>query len=149
MINIFVWPEIAMRETTVDFKNSVVISITSPGSEHVSIKGMNVHKFYFNDVREPLELMDGSTMLPMSEKIADEIAQIVIDNRDKRVWMINCEEGISRSPGVAIGIASVLKTYPDVNKLKSQFPCFNTYVAKLVEEAIRRKMSGMFVNMCK
>jgi predicted protein tyrosine phosphatase len=140
MINIFVWPEIAMRKTTIDFKDNVVISITSPGSEHVSIKGTNVHKFHFHDVREPLELMDGSTMLPMSEEIAESIAQIIVDNRDKRVWMINCEAGISRSPGIAIGIASVLKTDPDIKKLKQQFPCFNTHVAKLIEESIKIKL---------
>jgi len=37
--------------------------------------------------------------------------------------MINCEAGISRSPGVAIGIASVLKTDPDIKELKRLFPC--------------------------
>jgi len=140
MINIFVWPEIAMRETTVDFKDNVVISITSPGSEHVNIRGTNVHKFHFHDVREPLELMDGSTMMPMSKEIAESIAQIAVDNRDKRVWMINCEAGISRSPGVAIGIATILRTEPDAAELKKQFPCFNTHVAKLVEESVRVKL---------
>lgn len=144
MINIFVWPEIAMKETTVDFKGNLVISITSPGSKHVNIKGTNVHKFYFHDVREPIELMDGSTMMPMSEEIAESIANIVVSNRDVRVCMINCEAGISRSPGVAIGIASALKTDPDVTELKRMFPCFNTHVAKLVEDAISKRIIVRF-----
>jgi len=59
--------------------------------------------------------------------------------------MINCEAGISRSPGVAIGIASVLKTDPDIKELKRLFPCFNTHVAKLVEEAIKIKV----IELCK
>lgn len=140
MIKIFVWPEIAMKESTIDFKDNLVISITSPGSKHVKIIGTNVHKFHFHDVREPLELMDGSTMMPMSKEIAESIAELAINNRDKRVLMINCEAGISRSPGVAIGIARHLKCDPNENELKNQFPCFNMHVAKLVEEAIKTKL---------
>jgi len=143
MIKIFVWPEIAMKETTVDFKDNLVISITSPGSEHVSIKGTNVYKFHFHDVREPLELMDGSTMMPMSEEIAKSIAEIAMNNRDKRAWMINCEAGISRSPGVAIGLASYIATIPDRKKLIELFPHYNKYVCQLIEDAMEVQMKEL------
>lgn len=136
MIKILVWPEIAMKESTTDFKDQLVISITSPGSEHVKIKGTNVHKFHFHDVREPLELMDGSTMMPMSKKIAEEIVEAAMNSLDNKVWVINCEAGISRSPAVAIGLASRIETSPGVKELKQLFPCFNQHVAKLIEEAL-------------
>ena len=143
MIKIFVWPEIAMRETTIDFKDNLVISITSPGSEHVRIKGDNVHKFHFHDVREPLELMDGSIMMPMSESIAEAIAEIAMANRDCNVWLIHCEAGISRSPGLAIGLASYINTEPTRKKLIELFPCYNKYVCKIIEDAMELKMKEL------
>ena len=146
MITLFVWPEIAVRETTVDFKDSLVISITSPGSEHPKIKGNNVHKFHFHDIREPIELFDGSTWLPMSESVAEAIAQVAVKNMDKNVknvWLIHCEAGISRSPGVAIGLSRYVNFNLTTDELIKQHPCYNKYVCKLVEKAMRKEIDKL------
>ena len=116
MIKIFVWPEIAVVKSTLDFEDNLVISITSPGSEHPKIRGTNVHKFHFNDVPEPIELMDGSIMMPMMESIAKEIVNLAIKSQHNRAWLIHCEAGMSKSSGVAIGLASMFKDYPNVKR---------------------------------
>jgi predicted protein tyrosine phosphatase len=147
MIKLFVWPEIAMANTEIDFKDNLVISITSPGSEHVRIKGNNVYKFHFHDVREPIELMDGSTMMPMSEEIAESIVDIALNNRHCKVWVINCEAGISRSPGVAIGLGRFIDTKPSCEELMRDFPCYNKHVSRLIEIEMRKRLKEMKLSL--
>lgn len=136
MITLFVWPEIAARETTVDFEDNLVISITSPGSEHPNIKGNNVHKFHFHDIREPIEFEDGKIMMPMSESVAEGIAKVAINSKNNNAWMIHCEAGISRSPGVAIALSRFFTFNKSTDELIKAFPCYNQHVCKLIEGAM-------------
>jgi predicted protein tyrosine phosphatase len=82
----------------------------------------------------------------MEKEIAESIVEIAIDNRGCDRWIIHCEAGVSRSPGVAIGLAKYFKVTPNERRLKELFPHYNKYVAKLVEEALHRKMGEIFMN---
>jgi predicted protein tyrosine phosphatase len=125
----------------------LVISIVSPGREHPKIIGTNIHKFNFHDVTEEYFLENQNRIVrPMEKEIAESIVEIAMDNKDCDRWVIHCEAGISRSPGVAIGLSSFFKTIPNEEKLKELFPCYNKHVANLVKEALSRKMGEMFMN---
>lgn len=123
-----------------NFMDRLVISITSPGREHVPMHGTNIHRFHFHDVTQRYDLDGGRIILPMEESIAEQIAEVAWQNRDKDRWIINCEAGVSRSPGVAIGLAKHLAMRPNVKLLKKMFPMYNLHVAKLVGESMRKRM---------
>jgi predicted protein tyrosine phosphatase len=126
-----------------DFKDMLVISIVSPGREHPPMQGENIYKFKFHDVTEDMFVQSNSfhgIMPCMNKEMAESIAEIAMNNRYEDRWVIHCEAGISRSPGVAIGLASVLKTRPSKAVLMQLFPCFNIHVAKLIEDAMRAKV---------
>jgi len=145
MINLKVLPIWGMEEE--DYKDALVISIVSPGIEHPKIKGTNTHKFFFHDVTEEFFLENQNRIVrPMEKEIAESIVEIAIDNRGCDRWIIHCEAGVSRSPGVAIGLAKYFKVTPNEKRLKELFPHYNKYVAKLVEEALHRKMGEIFMN---
>jgi predicted protein tyrosine phosphatase len=91
--------------------------------------------------------MDGSTMMPMSEEIAESIVDIAMKSMYCKVWMINCEAGISRSPAVAIGLSSYINVMPDRKRLIELFPCYNKHVCKLIEDAMEVKMKKLTTNL--
>lgn len=134
MINVHVYPEIAVMDQ--DVGDVFVISIVSPGREHPKIIGTNVHQFHFHDVTQVYEYDDGRLILPMSEIIASQIAEVAIKNRHKHNWIIHCEAGISRSPGVAIGLAKYIQMNPGVKRLKKLYPCYNKHVKNMIEIAV-------------
>jgi predicted protein tyrosine phosphatase len=143
MIRIHVYPEMAMVGQ--DFSDYLVISIVSPGREHpIGMISSNIHKFQFNDVTEEYFLENQNRIVrPMEKEIAESIAEIAMNNRDCDRWVIHCEAGISRSPGVAIGLASYIATIPDRKKLIELFPCYNKHVCRLIEDAMEVQMKEL------
>ena len=124
-----------------DFKDMFVISIVSPYREHPKIEGSNVWRFHFHDVTEEYFLeKQNVTIRPMGKAIAESIADLAMKNRDDDRWVIHCEAGISRSPGVAIGLAKYIKTIPSREKLIELFPMYNKHVCKLIEEAMKAQV---------
>ena len=127
-----------------NFKDLLVISIVSPGREHPKIEGTNIHQFHFHDVTEEYFLENQNRIVrPMEKEIAESIVEIAMNNRDCDRWIIHCEAGISRSPGVAIGLSSYIATIPDRKKLIELFPCYNKYVCKLIEDAMEAQMKEL------
>lgn len=141
MIKLFVLSR-DMVEGIRDFaSNALVISIGSPGVEPPKLRGENIFKFKFHDITEEYFLSTQQRIIqPMEKEIAESIAEIAISHRDKKVWVIHCEAGISRSPAVAIGLARFIDTEPNQDKLEEMFPCHNKHVRKLVERAMRDKI---------
>lgn len=139
MINVHVYDERAVSGQ--NFMGHLVISIVSPGREHPKMEGTNIHKFQFHDVTEEYFLENQNRVIrPMEKEIAASIAQIALDNRDCDRWIIHCEAGISRSPGVAIGLAKHIALQPGIKRLKEMFQCYNKYVAQLIEEELAKKI---------
>lgn len=141
MIKLFVMSEWMAKDIGKFNDKTLVISITSPGSEHPKLEGKHIFQFHFFDIREPLEFDDGKIWLPMSEIVADEIVKVAINNKDKKIWVIHCEAGISRSPGVAIALSRFFE-FDNTNThiLEKDFPCFNPHVRKLVEGAFIKRL---------
>lgn len=140
MIKLYVFSR-AMVEGIKQFKDdALIISIVSPGQEHPKLEGEHIYKFHFRDVTESFEMGDGRVINPIEKESAEAIAEIAIAHRDKKVWVIHCEAGISRSPGVAIGLSRYIETDPDTHKLITMYPCYNKYVRKLIERAMREKI---------
>ena len=141
MINICVLPEIAVVGR--DFKDSLVISIVSPGREHPKIVGEYIYKFHFHDVTEVYEYDNGELILPMSRTVAQEIAGVAMSHRYLTEWIIHCEAGISRSPAVAIALSKFVKLNPNRRNLKKMFPLFNKHVCQLIEEEMEENMKEL------
>jgi len=141
MINIRILPEEGVKDQ--DFKDAFVISIVSPGREHPKIVGSNIYKFHFHDVGQTYELPDGRLIDPISETIAESIAEIAMHHRHCNWWVVHCEAGISRSPGVAIGLSRFITFNPGRQQLKKMYPLYNKYVCKLVEDAMNCKMENL------
>lgn len=119
----------------------LVISITSPGQDDARIVGENVFRFQLHDIDTELYLEDRNMiLLPLSEDIAKNIAKVVVGHRHLHALVVHCEAGISRSPGVALAVASYLTTTPPLAQLEKLFPCHNRHVRRLVETAIRELM---------
>lgn len=139
--SLFVLSELKAMGIGKFYDDALVISIVSPGREHPLLEGKNVFKFHFHDVRQDIELDDGSIVNRMTETIADEIVDVVIKNKDKRVWVIHCEAGISRSPGVAIGLSRFFEfKNTSTFELEKDFPCFNPHIRKLIEGAMIKRI---------
>ena len=141
MIKMYVLPEIAVVDK--DFKDSLVISVVSPGREHPNIIGEYVYKFHFHDVTEVYEYNDGRLIQPMSRTIAKEIAEVAMNHRYLTEWIVHCEAGISRSPAVAIALSKFVKLNPNRRNLKKMFPLFNKHVCQLIEEEMEEKMKEL------
>jgi predicted protein tyrosine phosphatase len=139
-IKVFVVPRVAIEGGTVD-DDTMVISIGSPGVGNPVIHGRHVYEFQFHDVKEEYWLEKANMMIrPMEYEIAERIAEIAVEHRDKPTWIIHCEAGISRSPGVALGLSRYIELDPGTHMLQKMFPCYNSYVRKYIEKALRERL---------
>ena len=151
MIQLQVLPRLAIENKTVE-NDTLVISITSPSQQSPVIYGEHIYKFYFEDVTEEYNLpandyRDAMIVKPMEYEIAESIAEIAWNNRDKKKWIIHCEAGISRSPGVAIGLAMYIDANPNVEKLEQQYPYYNKHVREYIEKAMDIKWQEVINNL--
>jgi predicted protein tyrosine phosphatase len=126
-------------------KETLVISITSSantGGKLARIEGKYVYRFEFNDIYKEYFLEHKNLLIrPIEKEVAEEIVDVVMNNKDKKVWVIHCEAGISRSPAVAIALAKFFKfDNEDVNSLKKKFPSYNKYVKNMIEEVMIEKL---------
>lgn len=122
----------------------MIISITSPGFEHPrqgtgNIPRLNLH---FHDVTEEFELNNGSTWHTMDDSQAKNIVDFFVENQSKcdRV-IVHCEAGISRSPGVAIGLCRYFDIVNE-NEIRDKFPHFNITVSKRIWRVCQQKLIG-------
>ena len=145
MIEIMVLPSAVIEGKNVP-SDTLVISIVSPYVQHPMIHGEHVYKFAFYDVTEEY-LVDDRLIQPMAYEIAESIVEICMNHRDKKRWIIHCEAGISRSPGVAIGLARYIDLNLNVEKLWKMFPHHNKYVRKNIETAMQRKLDEIEENL--
>ena len=154
MIQLQVLPRIAVEGRTFD-NETLIISIGAPNASDqfcAKIKGEHIYKFCFEDITqeyflEANDYRDTMTVTPMSYEIAESIAEIAWDHRDKKNWIIHCEAGISRSPGVALGLSEFIDTDPDTEVLEKLFPCYNKHVRKLVVQAMEVKWRELRDNL--
>lgn len=120
--------------------DTLVISITSPGRTEAEIKGKNIHRFQFNDVQEDL-MLDSGIMSAMTDGVAEAIVKTVIDNKHLNKMIVHCEEGISRSPGIAIGLSRYFEMSPDFGELVERHPHHNKHVVKMIHKAVRKAIT--------
>mgnify|MGYP003385254200 CR=1 FL=1 len=128
------------------FGNAFVISIVSPGAEHPKFEAENQFWCQFNDVREDL-MTDSGIMNAMNKELAERLVFIAMEYRDVSTWVIHCEAGISRSPGVAIGLARYLKCTPTAQQLEVTYPHYNRHVADMVAAAARKRICEIVKNV--
>ena len=140
MIKVMVMSKLLAEHIFVFDDDTLVISITSPGSEQAEIKGDHIYKFQFHDVREDL-MLDSGIMNAMTDEMAEAIVEVMVNNRHLKKWVIHCEAGVSRSPAIAIGAARYLDVTPGMVKLIEMFPCYNTHVVKSIHKALRKKLN--------
>lgn len=139
MIELTVYPMMAVMGQTFD-DDTMVISIMSPRVEHPLIHCKNVYQFHFHDITEEYFLERSNEIIrPMNYETAQEIAHVACQHRDKKRWIIHCEAGISRSPGVAIGLSRYIDFNMTTRKIEKAFPHHNKHVRKLVEAAMREE----------
>lgn len=138
-----IFPEQVLRFAHVP--ETTVISIVSPGEEHPIITAKHLLQMHFHDVDRIWELDDNRLIFPMSEAQAEEIAEFVFQHIDSEDWIVHCEMGVSRSPGVALAITSFLGEKELTESLERRFPCFNRHVRSLLEKVLERKsvMEGL------
>jgi predicted protein tyrosine phosphatase len=142
MISVHIYPEMAVVDQ--NFLDHLVISIVSPGREHPNIVGSNVHQFHFHDVTQDY-MVDSGIINAMTKEVAEAIVHVVMESLDKGCerWIIHCEAGISRSPGVAIGLAKYIDLRPGRRRLREMFPFYNKHVCRMIEEAMEIKMKEL------
>lgn len=116
-----------------------IISITSPEQPDAEIIGENVFRFKFHDIREDL-IVHNTLWRALDVDMANDIAEVIINNKYMKSFVIHCEAGISRSPAVALAISKFFETNPDTEKLELLHPSHNRYVRKMIEEAIERRI---------
>ena len=82
-----------------EIKNTVLISITEPGSDYLT---ENVRKQFdetLNIQFWDIEEADGQGKEPLDKEMGKKIKHFIESNKEKQ-FVINCEAGISRSAGV-------------------------------------------------
>lgn len=151
MIQIMVLPRLAIEGQTID-DDTLVISISSPRQEKPRIDASHLYKFQFEDVVEEYVLeanayRDKLIVKPMEYEMAESIAEIAYEHRDKKRWIIHCEAGISRSPAVAIALSRYFEVFPDDGRLRKMFPGFNRHVWTMVGRAMQAKMNEVNMNI--
>jgi len=87
--------------------NSVLICITSESSKHPKLnkKWLEILYLKFDDV-EGREAEIGSAANVMQDKHAEQILDFAVKHIDKDLF-INCDAGLSRSPGVLVALEQI------------------------------------------
>ena len=85
----------------------------------------------FHDVTQLIESL-GRMYAPINEDQAKQIVDFAVEYipSSKRL-VVHCDAGVSRSPGVAIGLARYFE-FGNENELRDLYPHFNITVAKSI-----------------
>ena len=140
MIQLSIYPAAYVAGRDFD-DETMIISIVSPNVVHPNIYAKHVHQFHFHDITETYMIQSG-IVEAMRYEIAELIAEAACNHLDKKRFVIHCEAGISRSPGVAMGLARYIDMNPNANEIARHFPHYNLHVCRLVQRAMRIKMKG-------
>ena len=113
------------------------ISIYTPGDEPAKIQGGHVLPLCFHDLNDPnlkdklmSSLHDPDRVFPVS-MMEDEHAKAILDFVDTCIskgiitFVVHCDAGISRSPGVAVALNEI---YNDEKHVPYRYAMYNTYV---------------------
>lgn len=115
------------------FAGDIVISIEAPGYTHprqrASVPRLDIQ---FEDVTE--ELMGDSRLLrPIDESQAAVIVDFMESySSEADRLIVHCAAGISRSPGVAVGLSRYFDLNLSENDLRDKYPHFNIIVAQRI-----------------
>jgi predicted protein tyrosine phosphatase len=121
--------EAGQRTLTVPY---VMVSITAPGSPDAVLAES---PFRLAVLR--LQFRDAETQHGMAEAQADEVARFILAHRDQAgAVIVHCELGISRSAGVAAGLAEAMNGSLDPRFAEMYDP--NRRARRLVVEAAER-----------
>jgi predicted protein tyrosine phosphatase len=119
--------------------NDLIISIVSPGREHPRPHETGLARLDLKFQDTMWDIPDAHFVDGITDEQAESIAKFA------RYWtsqaerlIVHCEAGMSRSAGVAIGIARYLLDDEEENRLRDQKPHFNLYVAQKIWGAFRR-----------
>ena len=90
------------------------ISICEPGSDvaadlPVLTPAPNVHVCFTHDITQEISLVNGEIVSPFSPDQAQSMVDFIKANADKKVWLVHCTMGVSRSGAVVTFIRDYLK----------------------------------------
>ncbi len=135
---ITVMSELEFEKSSNITERDIVISIVSPGRNHPrpTLPCLARLNLQFKDT------MWGEVS-PLA--FSDHQAQEVVDFVEKRLLeseniIVHCEAGMSRSAGIAVGLARYLLTDEDENAVRDSKPHFNLFVAQKIWKVYREKV---------
>jgi len=116
--------------------NSALICITSKESEHPKLNESWSKILYlkFDDV-EGREKDIGDSSNVMQDNDAERILDFVVENIDKD-FFINCDAGISRSPGVLVALEQIFNG----RDLSSEYRFHNKFVKNKIRDVWFKKI---------
>jgi hypothetical protein len=106
----------------------VCISVTDPGKlpARLSVKFAAVLRLAFTDITEPTGF-DGDVLFDHHH--ATQIIAFVAKWRDADRIVVHCRAGLSRSPGIAIGLCELF-SWGSVHVLEQEHPLCNGFVRR-------------------
>lgn len=126
--------------------NEVCISITSPAVQAELQGGWRAMlrlQFSDIDVVLPARWNVGSVTTLFTGKMAHQVVKFAREHADAD-FVVHCEAGISRSPGVALALHEILTGEPPGATLEQQYSLHNRFVRRKVLEArhVFRRSNG-------
>jgi predicted protein tyrosine phosphatase len=117
--------------------HDIVISIVSPGREHprLSVDCLARLNLHFKDTMR-YEVHEQGFSDAQAVEVADFVEKWLLDS-DRIV--IHCEAGMSRSAGIAVGLARYLLTDEDEKQVRDKKPHFNLDVAQKIWRVYQKR----------
>lgn len=140
-MQVIILSESAFKNSSIN-EDDVIISIVSPEKDHPrpTVNCLKRLDIEFHDVMWENAVSTDSIYMPagMTDQQAMDIAMFASEWVPKAGRLIvHCEAGVSRSAGVAVGIARYLLNDEDENAIRDHSPHFNVFVASKIWKAFR------------